>query len=124
MARADNSPAQQTQNSKLKTQNSLKAGLPPLLVFLALLALWQFEVLHRLLNIQTFQLPIPSQIAESFARRGADLWAGTWYTLGEAVAGLALGAGLGFGAAAVFTQVPALRRGLRPLAVSRNGIPI
>lgn len=98
--------------------------LPPLSLFLGLLVLWQMGLLHRLLNIQTFQLPLPSQIVESFGHRGRDLWIGSWYTLGEAVAGLALGAGLGFLSAALFVQVDFLRRGLMPLAVSANAIPI
>src|SRR5689334_3260897 len=101
-----------------------KAVLPPVLVFVVVLALWQFQVIHALLNIQIFQLPLPSQIVESFSARTRDLWIGTWYTLGEAVAGQVLGAGLGFLSAALFVQVDWLRRGLMPLAISANAIPI
>ena len=63
-----------------------KTVLPPVLVFVAMLILWQAQAIHALLNIQTFQLPLPSQIAQSFTERSRDLWIGTWYTLGEAVA--------------------------------------
>jgi NitT/TauT family transport system permease protein len=73
-----------------------KIALPPLLIFIAVLLLWQFQVIHALLNIKTFQLPLPSEILDAFARRSEDLWTGTWYTLGEALGGLAIGAGLGF----------------------------
>ena len=45
----------------------MKIGLPPLLIFIAFLVLWQLQVWHRLLNIQLFQLPLPSQIAASFS---------------------------------------------------------
>jgi NitT/TauT family transport system permease protein len=102
----------------------LKAGLPPVLVFVAVMLLWQTGIFHLLLNIKTFQLPLPSQIIESFGARGRDLWIGTWYTVGEAVTGLALGAGLGFITATLFTHIDFLRRGLMPLAVSANAIPI
>ena len=101
-----------------------RAAIPPILVFVAVIALWQFEVIHTLLNIRTFQLPLPSQIIESFGARGRDLWIGTWYTLGEAVTGLAVGASLGFLMAVLFSQYDLLRRGLMPLAVSANAIPI
>lgn len=102
----------------------LKTAVPPVLVFLAVLGLWQLQVIHLLLNIKTFQLPLPSQIVESFGARGRDLWIGTWYTLGEALAGLLFGAGLGFITAALFVQFDLLRRGLMPLTVSANSIPI
>jgi NitT/TauT family transport system permease protein len=101
-----------------------KIALPPLLIFIAVLLLWQFQVIHALLNIKTFQLPLPSEILDAFARRSEDLWTGTWYTLGEALGGLAIGAGLGFLAAMLFTRFDATRRALMPLAVSANAIPI
>jgi NitT/TauT family transport system permease protein len=98
--------------------------LPPLAIFILLVLLWQLEIIHGLLQIQTFQLPVPSQIIEAFDRRRHDLWVGTWYTLSEAILGLGLGATLGFVSAAVFVRVDALRRGLMPLAISANAIPI
>jgi NitT/TauT family transport system permease protein len=107
-----------------KSTDLLKAGLPPVLVFIAVMLLWQTGIFHLLLNIKTFQLPLPSQIIESFGTRGRDLWIGTWYTVGEALAGLALGASLGFITATLFTHIDFLRRGLMPLAVSANAIPI
>jgi NitT/TauT family transport system permease protein len=113
-------------NTRVKNRpvELLKTALPPALVFVAVLALWQLRVIHALLNIQTFQLPLPSEIVDSFGRRGRDLWIGTWYTVGEAVIGLALGAGLGFVTAALFVRFDFLRRGLMPLAASANAIPI
>jgi NitT/TauT family transport system permease protein len=117
-------PAEPVAPPRRRAAEVWKTALPPLLFFALALALWQTEAIHRLLNIQTFQLPIPSQIWESFNHRGRDLWIGTWYTVGEAVAGLALGAGLGFLTAALFTQAEGARRGLMPLAVSANSIPI
>ncbi len=98
--------------------------LPPLGIFVVVLLLWQFQVIHALLNIKTFQLPLPSEIGAAFTRRSNDLWTGTWYTLGEALIGLAVGAGLGFLAAMLFTRVETIRRALMPLAVSANAIPI
>jgi NitT/TauT family transport system permease protein len=109
---------------KSRIGETIKSALPPVAVFVLALLLWQFQVIHAILNIKTFQLPLPSQIVESFGNRGRDLWTGTWYTVGEAVAGLAIGAGLGFISALIFVQSATLRRGLMPLAVTANAIPI
>src|ERR687888_399143 len=118
--------ALETDNRRAKNRpvEFLKTALPPALVFIVVLSLWQSQVIHALLNIRTFQLPLPSEIIDSFGRRGRDLWVGTWYTVGEAVIGLALGAGLGFVTAALFVRFDFLRRGLMPLAASANAIPI
>lgn len=98
--------------------------LPPALIFCVVVTLWQSGAVHRALSIQTFQLPLPSQIAAAFAERHRDLSAGTWYTLSEALMGLGIGATLGFLCATAFVHVDALRRGLMPLAVSANAIPV
>lgn len=103
---------------------AVRAILPPLVVFIAIILLWQLQVIHAALNIKTFQLPLPSQILEAFGKRSEDLWVGSWYTIGEAVAGLAIGSVLGFVSALLFIQWGGLRRGLMPLAVSANAIPI
>src|SRR4051812_6317529 len=81
-----------------------QTALPPLAIFVIVLLLWQFQVIHPLLKKKTSKLPLPSEILDAFARRSEDLWTGTWYTLGEALGGLALGAGLGFLAAMLFTR--------------------
>lgn len=102
----------------------LRAVLPPVVVFVLVIVVWQFEVIHAVLNIKTFQLPLPSQIIEAFGKRSEDLWTGSWYTIGEAVAGLVIGSVMGFVTALLFIQWGGLRRGLMPLAVSANAIPI
>jgi NitT/TauT family transport system permease protein len=107
-----------------RTIETVKAVIPPIAIFVTVLVFWQVKVIHTILNIQIYQLPLPSQIVEAFGNRSEDLWTGTWYTVGEAVAGLVLGAGLGFLAALLFVQWGGLRRGLMPIAVSANAIPI
>lgn len=98
--------------------------VPPLITAVVVLLLWQFEVIHAILNIKTFQLPVPSQILASAGNRSYDLWVGTLYTLVEAVAGLALGSAVGFMMALLFIWFDFARRGLMPLAVTTNAIPI
>ena len=114
----------QAMEAEKRSRGVLLTVLPPAAVFAAIILVWQFEILHAILNIKTFQLPLPSQIVEAFGKRSEDLWTGSWYTIGEAVAGLAIGASLGFLTAVLFIQWGGLRRGLMPLAVSANAIPI
>ena len=102
----------------------LRTILPPVLVAIIVLLLWQFEVIHAILNIKTFQLPLPTQIIESAGLRGRDLWIGTNYTLLEAVLGLGIGSAAGFIMALVFVWFDFARRGLMPIAVTTNAIPI
>ena len=102
----------------------LKVGLPPILTAVIIILLWQFEVIHAILNIKTFQLPLPTQIFDSALRRGRDLWIGTNYTLLEAVLGLAIGSAAGFVMALVFVWFDFARRGLMPIAITTNAIPI
>ncbi len=111
-------------NSWLTGWRWLKTGLPPLLVAVILLALWQLEVIHGLLNIKTFQLPLPTQIIEAAIKRSRDLWLGTGYTLVEAVLGLAIGSLAGFAMALLFVWFDFARRGLMPLAITTNAMPI
>jgi NitT/TauT family transport system permease protein len=122
MAAVDNARA--LFGSPTRRADLLKTALPPIAVFVTVILLWQLEVFHALLNIRRFQLPLPSEIIEAFGARSRDLWIGTWYTLGEAVGGLAVGAGTGFLFATLFVHIDFLRKGLMPLAVSANAIPI
>jgi NitT/TauT family transport system permease protein len=124
MAVAQRSGQPTPKNTATQVRRWLLTVLPPLLVAFLLLALWQFEVIHRLLNIQTFQLPLPTQIIESAGRRSRDLWIGANYTLLEAVLGLAIGSAAGFLMALLFVWFDFARRGLMPIAITTNAIPI
>jgi len=48
----------------------IQGALPPVLVFVVVLALWQFQVIHAILRIGTFQLPVPTEILDGAGRRG------------------------------------------------------
>jgi NitT/TauT family transport system permease protein len=99
-------------------------GLPAL-VFVVLVGLWQAGIVHALLGLRDFQLPYPLQIVAALVDR-ADilLWDALVYTGFEAVAGLAIGASVGFVAAGVFVRFPLLRAGALPIVGAMNAIPI
>ncbi|MCC7372314.1 MAG: ABC transporter permease [Chloroflexi bacterium] len=97
----------------------------PILVFVLLIGLWQGGALHALLGLREFQLPFPLQIWEALLDR-ADilLWDAVVYTGFEAVAGLAIGASVGFLCAWLFVSYPWLRAGALPIAAAMNAVPI
>jgi NitT/TauT family transport system permease protein len=97
----------------------------PLLIFVGVLVFWQSGALHAALGLRDFQLPYPLQIAEALVDR-ADilLFDALVYTGFEAVAGLAIGAVVGFLCAWLFVSVPLLRAGALPIAAALNSIPI
>jgi NitT/TauT family transport system permease protein len=108
-----------TQNSKLKTQNSI---LVPILTFLLMLALW--EAVVRIFRVPLYLLPAPSGILEAFLRQPAYLLRIGMYTFTEALAGFAIGCTLGALLAAVCVRFPSLADGLVPFSVASNAVPI
>ncbi|MCS7054827.1 MAG: hypothetical protein NZM18_01435, partial [Thermoflexales bacterium] len=61
----------------------LQRYAPPLVVFFAVIVLW--EVLVDVLNVQRFLLPAPSVIAEAFFRTFSTIMSSAAYTLRSAV---------------------------------------
>ncbi len=108
-----------TQNSKLKTQNSL---LPPVLTFVLGIAIW--EAIVRGLNVPLYLLPAPSGVLETFFQQPGYLLRIGIYTFGEALAGFAIGCTLGALLAAVCVRFRGLAEGLVPFSVASNAVPI
>jgi NitT/TauT family transport system permease protein len=103
----------------------LATWLPPLAIFVAVLAAWEVGLIHAAFGLREYQLPYPSQIGAAMAdRRDVLLTDALPYTGLEAVAGLALGAAAGLACAVLFASVPFLRRGALPIAASLGAIPI
>ena len=99
--------------------------VPPVLVFVGLIAVWQAGLVHALFHLKAFQLPYPAEIAQALTDR-TDVFSrdALQYTGLEAALGLALGAVFGFLCAVACASVPFLRRGALPIAASLNSIPI
>ncbi len=100
----------------------LRDWLPALGVFLLGIALWQG--LTTALNVQTFLLPKPSDIATAFWDNRTQLWHAGLYTLREAAGGFAIGSGLGIVAALVLARFRRVGAALMPFAIAANAVPI
>lgn len=96
--------------------------LPALLLFVALIGLW--EVLVAVLRTEPWLLPAPSRIWQAFVATRALLPAHIRTTVLEAAAGLALAAGVGVSLALLIATVGVVRRVLYPLVVVSQTVPM
>lgn len=95
---------------------------PPVLLFLALVLVW--EVAVRLTHVAPEVLPAPSRVlAQGWAVR-QDLWDNMLPTLYVTLIGFAVSLVVGWVLAIVIDFSPWLRRGLMPLLVASQTIPI
>jgi NitT/TauT family transport system permease protein len=103
-----------------------RAALPPAVVFVATIGLWEF--IARSVDVRAFPLPAPSQIV---AALGENWGAGRWplarsaaATLYEAIGGLAIGTVAGVVVAFVTARYATARELLLPLAIGASAVPI
>ncbi len=95
---------------------------PALIAFVAVLAAW--EILTRLLNVESFILPKPSEIAERFVQNAGVIWPAGMRTLWEAFGGLVIGISLAILSALATVRWVIVREGLMPFAIAANSVPI
>jgi ABC-type nitrate/sulfonate/bicarbonate transport system permease component len=106
----------------------MRRWLPPVVIVLALLGVWQLaaslDVIANALNIEPFLVPSPSEIAQSLWADRSLLLDNGWITLQEVLAGFALSVAAGVGFAVVLHLSPTLRRAFYPLLVASQTVPI
>jgi NitT/TauT family transport system permease protein len=96
--------------------------LPPLVVFVAVLLLW--EQLFLALDVKTFLIPRPSIIWAALGEQWSTLQRGLLYTGTEAILGLAAGVTLGTLAGLATARWATIRDTLVPLGTGMSTIPI
>lgn len=101
-----------------------KLGWPPLAVILAVLIIWQIAV--ALGDIKEFLLPSPLRIMETFAMQDVytRLWTHSLATLQITLLGLGAGIALGIVLAIALHLVPFLKRGVYPLLILSQNVPV
>ena len=85
---------------------SVTSVLYPLLFGLLIIALWQGQVLHKLLNTTTLILPLPTRIISVISDNFPAIAEDTWATLSVIIPGLLLGSVLGYLLAVFATNSP------------------
>lgn len=96
--------------------------LPPVLVFVLVIALW--EALILILQPSILLLPAPHQIVSTLTANLDTLAQYGFNTFREAAAGFAIGCGAGIALALVAARWKAVADVLLPLAVASNAVPI
>jgi ABC-type nitrate/sulfonate/bicarbonate transport system permease component len=106
----------------------MKRWLPPIVIVVVLLGLWQLaaslDVIANALNIEPFLVPSPSEIAQSLWADRSLLIDNGWVTLQEVLAGFALSVVAGVAFAVVLHLSPMLRRAFYPLLIASQTVPI
>ncbi len=100
----------------------LEQNLPAILLFVALLIVWEGGVWA--LSIQRFLLPAPSVIAEAFITNLSRLTHIGWFTTKEALGGFAIGCTAGIVVAVATARWTAASETLMPFAIAANSVPI
>lgn len=102
--------------------------LPALLVIAGLIGAWQIAAssgaLADLLNLESFLVPSPAEIAEALWQSRSLLAENAWVTMREMLFGLALAVLAGVALAVAMHLSLGLRRALYPLVVASQTIPI
>jgi len=90
----------------------------------AFLLIWEFGWFHALLGLAPFQLPIPSEIADTLAKSFPKAMSDGAITVSGALVGMLIGSCLGFGVAVVATMFPSWGYGGLIVVSALNAIPI
>ncbi len=86
--------------------SSVTSVLYPLLFGALLIALWQGQILHKLLNTTTLILPLPTRILSVISDNLPAIAADTWATVSVILPGLVLGSIIGYLPAVFATYSP------------------
>jgi len=106
----------------------LATSLLPLLLLAALIGAWQVAAstgaLANVLNVESFLVPSPAEIASSLWDNRSLLAENAWVTLQEILLGFLCGLAAGLGFALLLRLSGPLRRATYPLMVGSQAIPI
>jgi ABC-type nitrate/sulfonate/bicarbonate transport system permease component len=115
-------PAAPAARRARRTPRRLAAVLPPALLVLTLLGIWELYVDAG--SASSFVLPAPHSIASALWNNAGFLAANLAPTAEEVVLGIALALALGFALAVAVHFSAVLRRAVYPLAIGSQAVPI
>jgi len=105
----------------------LRSLLPPLVVFVLVMAIWEGSVAWRAAGANgMYQMPLPrpSGIFQSFSNNTGDLMRATWTTAQGALIGFAATAIFGVLAAITLASSPWIRRAFYPYTLFFQTVPV
>ena len=110
------------QKQRLRPGSRTKDVAAPILLMLLILVAW--EILVRVFEVPTYLLPAPSEIVEQIYLERVMIFGHLQVTLFEIVAGYLLAAIVGFVLSIAIVYSKAFRRGVLPLIVASQTIPV
>ncbi len=96
--------------------------LPPLAVFLAVLAVWHVVTVR--FDVPEYVVPPPGGVLDAAVKSGAKLARAAWLTGAAALCGLAVSVVVGVLVAFAFSQARLVRRAFYPYAIFLQTVPI
>lgn len=96
----------------------------PVLLGLVIYLLWQFQILHKILNTNTFVLPLPSQIGHIITGNWSRIVVDIKATMTVALIGLAVGVLAGYLIAVLASVFPLWMKSGVTIVAAFNAIPI
>lgn len=105
-------------------KNKVKNVLWPLGFGIAFILLWQFGLLHRILHLKPFQLPLPTEIASTLSDNRVKASIDCGVTVSGALIGMFIGSFIGFMIAAIATFFPKWGYGGMIIITAFNAVPI
>ena len=105
-----------------RVRRSTQEWFPAIAVFVVGIVVWEGAV--RGLDVENFLLPAPSDIVDTLAADGGELWDAAFFTFREALGGFAIGCSLGFLAAVVVARWRTLQAAVMPYAIAAGAVPI
>jgi len=107
---------------RLRPSSRAKDVASPILLMLMILAAW--EILVRVFEVPTYVLPAPSEILEQVYLERVMIFGHLGVTLYEIIAGYVLACLVGFTLSIAIVYSKAFRRGVLPLIVAAQTIPV
>lgn len=105
-------------------KNRVKNVIWPSAFGIAFILIWQAGLLHRLLHLKPFQLPVPWEIATTLSENLSKALSDCGVTISGALIGMAIGSFIGFKIAVVATFFPKWGYGGMIVITAFNAVPI
>lgn len=102
----------------------IKNILWPMAFGIVILGIWEMGLLHKLLDLKPFQLPVPSEIAITLYENLPKALTDCGVTLSGALIGLVIGSSIGFSIAVIATIFPKWGYGGMIVITAFNAVPI
>lgn len=110
------------EKNRMRVSRVTKNVIPPLLVSIAVLGMWELVV--RVAHVPNYLLPAPSQIFAEIVKTILPLLKDTAVTMMESVLGFIVGSGLAIAVSVIFTHSKLMERSFYPYAIALKTIPI